>query len=392
MTNQFEIEVITSLDQFTALRRDWEILLEQIPDHSMFHSTEYLMSLFGALPVGQSAYFVILKDSLTARQERIVAAAPFVLKQGRFTLKFGLISLLSFRSQVLSLSGNAVTCLPDASLNAVVHAILQRLRADSLNLVQFDCLPLDQPLSRCLAGEPMLGGFRFRASAAQPLRGLQFDGTHEDYLGAMSKKTRYNLKRAVKQLESQCNSAMELVCVTQEEQVADFFRALDQVYTKTWQASVFGYQPRNSPSAESQHRQLAKSGLLRSYLLVCDGIPVAYLRGYQFRGRYYFEEIGFDKARREQQPGTVLNFLVIEDLFRKDSPDYLDFGYGENDYKRILGNIESPAVTATLVRIGSRDDLLVRVQALLTSVYSSLRQVAINLKLDTRLRQLLKRR
>ena len=392
MTSEFEVEVISSPERFAAIRPEWEALLGQIPDHSMFHSAEYLMSLFGAMPPGQTAYFVTLKSALTARQGQFVAVAPFVLKQGRFPLRFGVISLLSFRLQSLALPGNSVACTPGVSLAMILRVILGKLRSDGLGMIQFDCLPLDSALYRCLTEETSRSGFRFRASTPQALRGLRFSGSHEDWLGAMSKKTRYNLKRAVKQLEGQCQSAMELICVRQEDQVPDFLGNLDQVFGNTWQAAVFGYQPRNTPAAEEQHRQLARAGLLRSYLLLCDGTPVAYLRGYQYRDVYYFEEIGFDKNRRDQQPGTVLNFLVIEDLYRVNTPQFLDFGYGENDYKRILGNAETSAVTATLVRAGSREDWLVLLQSLLNSIYGSLRRLAVGLKLETRLRRLLKRR
>ncbi len=79
---------------------------------------------------------------------------------------------------------------------------------------------------------------------------------------------------------------------------------------------------------------LAESSMLRCYLLYMREDPVAFIRGYQYEGTYYYEEIGFDKDFRHLEPGTGLNFFVLQDLFSHDKPQRLDFGFGENDYKR----------------------------------------------------------
>ena len=125
---------------------------------------------------------------------------------------------------------------------------------------------------------------------------------------------------------------------------------------------------------------------------LCQGWGPLLIRGYQFNNVYYFEEIGYDKKWREHQPGTVLNFLAIEEMFVNETPDYLDFGYGENKYKNILGNDESYGNVSYLVLKYSPAYFLIVSQRVLIRLYRFLRYIVIQLNLDVYIRNLLKKR
>jgi len=132
--------------------------------------------------------------------------------------------------------------------------------------------------------------------------------------------------------------------------------------------------------------------MLRCYLLYNGENPIAFIRGYQYAEIYYYEEIGFDKDARHLEPGTVLNFLLLQDLFAQNKPRHLDFGFGENDYKRKLGNTEIEAIEGFMVATGSRAHGLIAIQTLLQWAYKLMRRTVQAIGLDTVLRKLLKRR
>jgi CelD/BcsL family acetyltransferase involved in cellulose biosynthesis len=69
--------------------------------------------------------------------------------------------------------------------------------------------------------------------------------------------------------------------------------------------------------------------------------PVAFVYGWQWNGRFEYEEIGYDPALAERAPGRVLLYRVLEDLIADRTPDLLDFGCGDAEYKRSFGTEES---------------------------------------------------
>jgi CelD/BcsL family acetyltransferase involved in cellulose biosynthesis len=48
--------------------------------------------------------------------------------------------------------------------------------------------------------------------------------------------------------------------------------------------------------------------------------------------------MGFNAHCAALSPGIVLMLLLVEDLFTHDPPRLIDFGSGDHEYKRSLGN------------------------------------------------------
>lgn len=95
---------------------------------------------------------------------------------------------------------------------------------------------------------------------------------------------------------------------------------------------------------------LASRGLLRSYLLRCNGKSIAYVFGYQYERVYHYVEIGYDPAVAEWSPGSVLLYLLVKDLIEGGGIGTLYFGFGESFYKKCFGNSTFPSTTVWLLR------------------------------------------
>ena len=392
--NQFTVEIVSNKKQFEEVKDEWLIFFNRVKSHTLYQAPEYLAPLLQSLSAEKSAYFLILTREYTDRPRQVVAIAPFVIQQDKFAVKFGIFSLFKIQTKRALLLGNDILVAPGEEYNSIVGSVLSTIREAGVNLIYFDCLCQETQILHILSTGNMynFSDYQFIEKDVQPLRGISFRNGFDDYLSEMSKKTRYNLKRSVNQFEKKTGSPARMVVCREAGQVPEFFRNLDTVFRQSWQAAAFGYQQRNTYSALEQHKSLAKSGIFRSYTLYKDDEPIAFIRGYQYERVYYFEEIGFVKAERDLEPGTVLNFLAIKDMFSHDKPDFLNFGYGENDYKRKLGNFETQASEALLVVSGSVVYWFVKVQSLLSVVYSLLRKLVIRLGVDHLIRKLIKRR
>jgi len=83
---------------------------------------------------------------------------------------------------------------------------------------------------------------------------------------------------------------------------------------------------------------LAIADSLRSYILYCDGDPVAFELGYQHRGQYIAENSAYDARYAAKSPGQVLQLLILEDLCDHRTPTVYDFGFGDGQYKALFAN------------------------------------------------------
>ena len=96
-------------------------------------------------------------------------------------------------------------------------------------------------------------------------------------------------------------------------------------------------------------RFLADRGWLRSYVLTCDGVPCSFILGHQYGSCFYAELVGVDDAWRSYSAGTVILVLVLEDLFKENSPKFYDFGTHVK-FQEIFATESYPEATVWLFR------------------------------------------
>lgn len=200
--------------------------------------------------------------------------------------------------------------------------------------------------------------FVYLPYGSRPWHWLKLEGDFESYLLAqMGKKGRYNLRRTVRLLREHGGGSLECERVTSADQIADFLPAAAEVSAATWQRRVLGSRIENSAAQAESLRDLAERRLLRAYLLRCGGRPVAFAIGYQFEQVFHYVEVGFDQSFASFSPGTALLYLIVEDLFRHDSPAILNFGIGDAPYKRRFSNREGRDACVILFRRTLRNRL-----------------------------------
>ena len=105
---------------------------------------------------------------------------------------------------------------------------------------------------------------------------------------------------------------------------------------------------------------LARHGWMRSYLLVSNEQACAFVTGFQFGSRFYLDDMGYDPAWRDYSVGTVLQLLIIEDLFANQQPSVYDLGeygphkeeFGNDSYLQGKVLLFRRSAYTTLVRFG----------------------------------------
>jgi CelD/BcsL family acetyltransferase involved in cellulose biosynthesis len=233
--------------------------------------------------------------------------------------------------------------------------------------IYFDALPieshpfqlLDQPGSE-------RAYLPYCLDAVANAHAVVLEGDFASYAERLATKLRYNVRRAIKKLE-QTEGSVELVCFRSAAQVNDLIREATAVKLRSWQKRSFPEIGGRLPNYPQKLEDMARRGFLRSYVLRCGNTPCAFVIGYQGHGVYHYWEVGYDERFSIHSPGTVLLYLLLEDLFSTDRPRTFDFGRGDEAYKQRFATRITPVASWLLLRPTLANALRVKTHRLVKS-------------------------
>lgn len=268
----------------------------------------------------------------------VCGSASFLLKDWPMKLHLGEVTLAELPLRRLRLLGGSPS-LPESEdiYDLVFRNLADNKAYDAVHLAQ---VPLDSFLWRYIAKSALVrrAFYCYQPEPPSIHPRLRFCESFEEYMKSNFSKThRHTLRRKVTRFQEESPGPVKLVRYTSSEEVAPFLDAAVQVSKKTYQWNLHQRGLRAIQRFERRYGFAAERGWFRSYLLFCGDVPCAFLGGYQWKGRYYTDEIGFDPAFTKHSPGTVLQMLAIQDMFAFNRPELIDFGSYDR-YKEEFAN------------------------------------------------------
>jgi hypothetical protein len=231
------------------------------------------------------------------------------------------------------------------SLASCLEEFGRMLTSGEVDQVFFEDIEVGSPLRTAIEGMRLPGVQAVSPSAPQPHWWIRFPEPAEDYWKKFSSKTRYNLRSSAKKL------LHTVTCYKEDPSL--FLEKAHRVSVESWQSKKLGLRIKNNPAERRYWERVASLGALRGYILEQGEQPLAFILGVQWGGCFVLEEIGYNSAHAKSSPGNVLHFRMLEDLISCDTPAVLDFGYGDNEYKRLFGNHQSMSGPVILARRAS---------------------------------------
>lgn len=387
------VSVIRSLDELDRLIPEWrEFLATRAAEHDFFQDPLVIRRMAAVAPHAIDLCVVVVREG--EESPAITCIAPCFVESRRFELRFSLFPIAGWQARRLQMFGDQMVFArgvdPAPRIARVFHALMQS--AIDFDYVFLQSLEVETPLWRYFngCGKSTAGLHVDMTRTSEKIHRLVLQDTYQEYVATMGGKTRNTLKRRREKLAASVGGQLELVRVTRPDQVRSLLDAVDRVYPRTWQAATFGVRRRNGEADEAVMKGIADGGWLRSYVLAAGGEPIAFLIGYQYGGVYHFEEPGYDARWASLAPGTVLSSLMIADLFTWNQPRVLDFGFGDNQYKRVFGNQEAEVCSTHLAHsLGWRT--ILRLQRNLNAVEHGVRSLLKRVGLDERARRLVRK-
>jgi hypothetical protein len=389
----FDVEIITSVDKFEKLIPEWRKFIGSgVASVNLFQDPDFIRKRLKAEKNSISILFIIFRKSKTIR-----CIAPLYILKTNFDIRFSVLKVVKFPIKLMKIFGDDIVIWDNESKHNFYQLIFKTLQLFSnlFDIFRVDCMLLHGALWNYFVHSNYNShGFKMKLSGLKMQKSYQLtlEGNFNDYLRSMRRKTRYNLKREVRIFSKFCDDNVKVEKITQPDHVTEFLTNVDKIFRNTWQADTYGYYRRNSDISVDLLKNFSQKGWLRSYILKCCNDPVAFLIGYQYEDKYYYEDPGFDKNWSKFSPGSVLNYYILEDIYKENKPHCLDFGFGDNQYKRVLGNQENDASVSFIVQNWTYGWLIVLFQRLLDYIYGLTHFVLVRCGLDKRIRSLLKHR
>jgi hypothetical protein len=354
----FLTEHAATLDR--RIRDGWDRLLTAHAGKSLFYqSPSYFDHLAAANPPARLALAVVDDGS-----DAPVGIVP--LREAATGLPFQLaghrLAEPSF-SSVRVLGGSLL--MPDSPrlFECVFGAIADAFPRCSA--IRIDGVPTASPLWQFL-GRWSTESAHFSLyvpHGARPCHTTEVPATFGEYLSRLKRKRRYNLKRQVRLLQDACDGRLLLRRIQEPADVASLLAA----------SHAIGDSCRMSTDEVTE---LARRGLLLSYVLIERDRPCAVAFGTIFMGTLLMHSFAHDRKLERHSPGIVLQVMMMRDLIDQRLARRIDYGFGSPKL-RLTNTLEQRAV-AMLMRRTVRNRSTVAVHASYERTVSLVKRVMLN--------------
>lgn len=388
-----EMEVLHDVHDIERAEAEWiEFLEQRAGHHNAFHHPRVIRH-----DLGEHSGLHMPRILVMRQHGDVIAIAPWYIDSIRFSLKLGVINVTRIRTRLLKLFGGRLVIGRDADPEQIARLALATAQSwsDTFDILGLFDIPVTQPLWKIVhAAGADLDSFRVVPETPEPVikREIELPETFDAFLASLTSKKRNSLRRHERDLRKQSNDNLVFECVTAPESIPGFLQEVEQVYRRSWQGQTMGGQ-RGSESQTRFLQTVAAHGWFRSYLVRCSGKPICYGLGYQYHGVYYGEDMAYDMEWRRCAPGNYMFVKLIEDLFRSNTPNRIEFGTGDNLFKQQFSNTTGAAQTLYLIPKGRlRGNVVIRTQRLLDVVYHGIHRTVTRLGIDRWVRDFVKRR
>jgi CelD/BcsL family acetyltransferase involved in cellulose biosynthesis len=288
---------------------------------------------------------------LVARDDRgrVIGYAPFLVEDHHARIAFGDHRLGVYRGRVLRMLGSGVVAEPSRREEAET-AIAALLRADrGVRVLRIQETTLPNSFVLALAGR----GRGFASVAVNLLPQVNWTIAPQPdaagWLAGMDAKRRNDLSRRLRNVYKKLGDDARLRVFTEPADMDEYCALMNQVYARSWHADAQAIDW-NEPARRACFATLAATGRIVGHVLLLGDRPIAYVHGYRLGGRYLLDDTGYDEDFAALGVGSALVFQAVQDLMARHPGETIDFGYGDNQYKRVLATDQAACASLYLVR------------------------------------------
>lgn len=270
---------------------------------------------------------------LYGKEGGIKGLLPFFSLVWPVDLSLAGCSLKSREIRIVKVCGGDVVGkdLSSGEMEALLGGILDRCDADAIG---FDRVTDEAGVDRLTAACDGSGRtFIHPVFRKIPHYRMVLQATNAEFRKIRTAESLRKIEGRKRALERMTGEKCRLVELRNRADLAPYSARIDALMNSSWQAELL----RHSFKMDD-YSQPAERGWLRSFLLMAGESATAFALCYQGMGTLTYEKIGYNRVFFKHSPGTILLYELLERLYERDTPKYVDFGEGEAQYKSLLAN------------------------------------------------------
>lgn len=156
----------------------------------------------------------------------------------------------------------------------------------------------------------------------------------DDYLLTFRKKSLATLKRKIRKAEKTNKTCALMRTFTLASEVEEFVQLAKPISAVSYQEQLLGTVFRTDEKWIEEIKQLARANRFRGYILYIEDTPVAYnFCPVYGKGIMLYDLSGYRPESQQHSPGTVLQYLIIEQAFNDQTIKIYDLCTGEGRHK-----------------------------------------------------------
>jgi len=317
---------VTTEEEFYALRKEWQELVERSTDADIFLTWEWMSSWWSSCSADGKLYLIAFREA----SGKLVGIAPFQIKKDRLV---GLpCRKLCFMGEPHSDRLGFLACGDRKALEKSVADILAAEK-NEWDVVYLDQIDDHEYLFACLKKH---GLFTIKESSALcPY--LRISGTWEDYYKGLSRKFKKDMKHKYNKLER-----LGRWSFTVKKDPGTILGKMPELKGVEKKSRKYG----SDKAFLSHESNLKFLSLLISVssahewvdlsLIEVNGRIICYLLGFRYRGRYLAYNMAYDEYFHQASPGKLLLNERIKWCFEnRDKIHEFDFLRGDSYIKSL---------------------------------------------------------
>lgn len=322
------IELITSVEKFLALEPEWDRLLETSRSRNVFLTWEWISTWWDCFGTCLEPWVLTAREG---PEGRLMGIAPFAVR--RFP------RAISSPYREAFVLGNGFTAADHLDIIADANGEREVVLAFTgyLDHPGWDVLRLDG-----IRGDSLLvASMRQRSSPRWNYLGksdcpyIRLPARWDEYLGALDRRQRYNLRSRERRLEQESGGKVEFRRIEDKVDIDAAMSSLFDLHQNVRQAQ--GQSSRFlQPLQRKFHQKIAhrfhENGWLRLYLLTVDDRAIAASYCYRYGDVVYFFQTGFDRQWSRYGPGSAIIAKSIRESIEEGAHEF-DFLRGAESYK-----------------------------------------------------------
>jgi hypothetical protein len=293
---------------------------------------------------GTVPHVIVVRDSAG----HIAGYAPLLSIVHTARLDLAGRRLRLYQGAALRLLGSGVVAA-EADRDTVALVVTRQLMGDNdVSVVRIQEAELPNRFAEALSRG---GGFRIVAAHLldQVQWSIEPQASSEAWLAEFDAKKRGDLTQRVGRAYRKLGGDAALQTFDRPEDVPTYCRLMNEVYARTWHHAELPTDW-EAPERVALFTRLAAAGQLIGHVVVKEGRPLAYVHGYLLGGTYLVDDLGYDEDVAKVGIGSVATFQAIRALIDRFPGLRISFGYGDNQYKRVLASRREACGSLYVVR------------------------------------------